>query len=178
LDLVVTLGRAKVYAALSKTFYHLFYGESVPGDCKAVLKNFGEIDVSLNSETVRGLRGSLLIKNMPKPLSEVYSEVIKDFYEANGFEASELPADHIAVELAFLSKLVEKEITAMQQRDEEKLYKIRAVEHRFIKTHLQPLVEFSPSSPLLNFLREFVREDAKLLYSQLVEVKDGRAHNH
>jgi len=175
--LLVTIGRAKVYATLSKIFYHLFYGEAIPKDCKGIIEKFGEIDFNLSSELVKELRGSVLIKDMPISLAEVYEGVMKDFYERYGFQASELHADHIAVELAFMSKLVEREISLAQQMDEEELYKIRAAQHRFIKTHLQPLVKNLPSAPLLNFVRDFVREDAKYLYSSLVGEKREGADN-
>ncbi|MET1124853.1 MAG: molecular chaperone TorD family protein [Archaeoglobaceae archaeon] len=59
----------------------------------------------------------------------------------HGFEVSDLHADHIAVGIAFMSKLAEREIRAVQRMDEDEVYKLRAVQHRFIKTHLQPLVE-------------------------------------
>ena len=62
-------------------------------------------------------------------------------YAQAGFQVDEgedLPADHIGVELAFMARLVESRIAAIDEGEDERAAELARVQRTFLDEHLVP----------------------------------------
>jgi len=164
-NILITIGRAKLYSALFSTFYSIYKEEKVPEESIEALRFFlPEIEKDINqitSKEVKNFRGCQYLDDLSK---EVYPKTIEEFYLNYGFEIEELPPDHIITQLAFMSKLVSDELRFRQHRDMKIAVKLKIIQHRFLATHMLELLK---KIEKLKNIYELIKFDRGLLFGEL-----------
>ena len=148
--------RTAAYRFLAQAFVEtptlLFLQGLRTPDSLAALENLGldpeALGILEEEEEVLTLIGQayqelFLAGKHPQPqqssfLGEGETEKVKNFYEGSGFELRgelKLPPDHLAVELAFMGYLAEREGSQWPQ-DAQGAVALRLVQRQFLKDHL------------------------------------------
>ena len=126
-------GRYKIYAALS----YLIIAKEQRETTYSAEASRDLASIGIDNESIK----DFLTKNVKTPLAreclgswlgvEGYLKALTDFYASSGYEPVNIQPDHPAAMLAFVARLIEKEI----EEPKEKITYWR-LQHRFIKTYL------------------------------------------
>lgn len=164
-NILITIGRAKLYSALFSAFYSLYKEKKVSSESIEVLKIFlPEIEEDINritSEETRNFRGYQYFDGL---LKEVYPRIIEEFYLNYGFTIEELPPDHIITQLAFMLKLISDELLYRQHGDVETALKLKIIQHRLLATHILKLLK---EIEKLKNIYKLLNFDRGLLFTEL-----------
>ena len=178
MDLVMAIGRSRLYSVLSGIFYFLEKGNRE--EALALMNTLSIFDEDakekLDDSEIKDLRGASLRKDLADHLMRVYPMIVEEFYANSGYSSSELSPDHLAVMLAFVGKLTNDEVREMQIGNDSKVRELRIVEYRFIKNHLLKLLEDSDSK-LLKLTYDLIRNDASLLYRWILKTQNQKRKN-
>ncbi len=164
-NVVLTIGRAKMYSAIFTALYSIYHGKSVPEESVRALKYLSpRIEDWINEikdERLEELRGSYAFEGLK---GHTYQKIMEEFYQTYGFEAKELPPDHVITLIAFMSRLIMEELQSIQRNERERALHFRVIQHRLISTHLLELLgSFEKMKPLL----DLVKMDRYILFSAL-----------
>ncbi len=164
-NLLITIGRAKMYSALFNSFYSIYNREEIPKEnieaLEYLIPEIEEEITKITTDDVHDYRG---IKTCDELLGKVYPQIMEEFYENYGFQVKELPPDHLITQLAFMSKLLSDEIQALQREDKNKALTLKIIQHRLLATHmLRILKTFEKLKPFY----ELIKMDKSILFMEL-----------
>lgn len=164
-NILLTIGRAKMYSAIFTCLYSVYDKEQISQESIEALKYLNpEIEKDIKEITVEEMnefRGSKVFDDIPE---NAYPHIVSEFYRHYGFEMVGFPPDHVISFVAFMSKLVSEELQFMQKGEKEKTISLRIIQHRFLSTHMLRLLKsFAKLKPFY----DLVSMDKNLLFSEL-----------
>jgi hypothetical protein len=103
----------------------------------------------------------------------LFTKAIEGFYERVGYKVEGNPGSLRAM-IAFMAKLVDDEVKALELGDVEIARKLRVTQLRFLNTHVRPLLEGvivsnEKLSRVARILLDLVHKDIELLKDLLLE---------
>ncbi len=164
-NLLITIGRAKMYSALFSSFYSIYNREDIPTESIEALKYLNpEIEKEIRRITTDDVKDFRGLKTSDELTGKVYPQIMEEFYQNYGFEVKEFPPDHIITLLAFMLKLISDELQAMQTQEKNRALNLRIIQHRLIATHLLNILKtFEKLKPFY----ELVEMDKNILFMEL-----------
>jgi len=103
----------------------------------------------------------------------LFTKTVEGFYERVGYKVEGNPGSLRAM-IAFMAKLVDDEVKALELGDVETARKLRVTQLRFLNTHVRPLLEGvivsnEKLSRVARILLDLVHKDIELLKDLLLE---------
>jgi hypothetical protein len=166
------MGRYKIYAALSyiilaKEQEELAYVAEAARDLALI----GIDEESIKDFLIRCIKTPLARECLGSGLAVGgYLKALTEFYINSGYEPTNIQPDHPATMLAFVARLIEKEI-----KEPTKRTTYWRIQHRFIKTHLLNTLTYLKMKIPCRFtdaVLNTIKIDLNLLLTQLTSISD------